>query len=259
MAATPSSLSGECRNPRRLPRCPNARELPRMPPPLRRIPEPTSPSPMSECPRVATNAATPSRLSGECRPRHLSGARMPGVATNAATPSRLSGECRNPRHLSGARMPASCHECRHPLPSFRRMPEPTSPSPVSECPRVATNAATPSSLSGECRNSRRLHRCPNARELPRMPPPPPVFPANAGTHVVFTDVRMPASCHGCRHPLQSFRQKPEPTSPLRCPHTRELPRMPPPPPVFPAKAGTHVASPVPACPRVGVKARSTSE
>ena len=202
-----------------------------MPPPLRRIPEPTSPSPMSECPRVATNAATP---------------------------SRLSGESRNPRHLSGARMPASCHECRHPLPSFRRMPEPTSPL-----------------------------RCPNARELPRMPPPPPVFPANAGTHVAFTDVRMPASCHGCRHPLQSFRRMPELTSPSpmsecprvatdaatpsslsgksrnprrlpRCPNARELPRMPPPPPVFPAKAGTHVASPVSAYPRVATDAATPS-
>ena len=124
--------------------------------------------------------------------------------------------------MSGARMPASCHGCRHPLPSFRRKPEPTFASPVPACPRVATDAATPSRLSGESRNPRRL-----------------------------TVSYMPASCHGCRHPLPSFRRKPEPTSPLRCPNARELPRMPPPPPVFPVKAGTHVASPVPTCPRVG--------
>ena len=52
--------------------------------------------------------------------------------------------------------------------------------------------------------------------------------------------------------LPSFRRKLESTSSPRCPFARELPWMPPPPPVIPAKAGIHVASPESAWPGVGV-------
>ena len=149
-------------------------------------------------------------------PRHESSRPPPVFPTkagiHAATPasvprhpSRLSG--RNPRHLRSVRTPPS-------LPSFRRKPESTS---LPQRPYHAT---------------------------------PPVFPAKAGIHVATPasvprhPSRLSGESRNPRHfrsvrtppPLPSFRRKPESTP---------LPQRPYPatPPVFPAKAGIHVATP----------------
>ena len=88
-------------------------------------------------------------------------------------------------------------------------------------------------------------------------------------------VSRPASCHRHRHhsrlssespnpyrlpdgPTPSFRQKPEPTSPPGVSRPASCHRHRHSPPVFPAKAGTHVPSPAPICPRVATNAATAT-
>ncbi len=164
------------------------------------------------------------------------------------------------------RIPTSRRRRHAPHPSFRRKPESTSPPPT----------ATPSKVRTATKPVPKITQIKRITVQDQAPPTshqtttPPVFPAKPGTHApsppsvyprVAVDATPPTRLSGesrnLRHP------QPQPPSKVRT-ATKPVPKITQikritvqdqaPPPVFPAKPGTHAPSPPSVYPRVAVDA-----